>query len=61
MARPSSGSSLPLDEPVALHQRTIGVIVCLLNRARRAISPIRSPSSSKSGMSTEPYEGRTSG
>jgi formylglycine-generating enzyme required for sulfatase activity len=30
------------------------VIVCLERRARRAISPIRSPSSSSSGISTEP-------
>jgi hypothetical protein len=37
------------------------VIVCFERRARRAISPIRSPSSSSSGINTDPYEALTSG
>jgi hypothetical protein len=47
--------------PSRSSRRTIVVIVCLLSRARRAISPSRRPSSSCSGTRIEPYEGRTSG
>jgi len=60
-ARPSWGSGRRSTRPSRSSRRTIVVIVCLLSRARLAISPIRRPSSSYSGTRIDPYEGRTSG
>src|SRR2546427_7927254 len=59
-ALPSSGSRTRRTRPAASMSRTSVVIVCLESRARTASAPIRNPSSSKSGSSTDPYAGRTS-